>query len=656
VKYSLYSNVTATLRGDANPKPRNFRAVAPIDVVGRLLINVGPSIPDNSGVNTLFLNECGIWNHTAFHGKLRDIPGLPRERAAELASEYHDVICCELPLIYNMLRQYLALTTDLSGIDPTNHYYNDGHVAATYAEVAGVTATQRGYLTVDDGDLIAWTRRDDVGNMINFRGMNGIDAMVYASALSQQTGVNGIPLLASSPRLTDNVSFMVVPSGNDDDWHDVKKVRNALMKFVNAGRCFNAFDTALHMLSQTACHFRSPVAEGVPLAATQFELVLPAFTTCRFAMPFGLEGDMAGVRPSARACYSAWLLMADGFWMYAALLRAAAEFRGLVTHGTDFDSDDVVAAAAHHAGASGNLGLWLAHASSGLGKRLFCPITNDLGVGQATLDSVVLFDVVGPLVGYNILTSFDVDGARRVQLATWGDYRRQAYHPHLLFALGVLPESKVGRIERSGSICVHPATRSTDICAIEGRQIGLYMMIARSFGWDVTIEYARGSYINSWADNESRMPWTSGELLRTGTALYYVTDANRRTSMKDDFRWHPGMAGNMTFDFSIRDVGVLYDYDRPILLGSPLAAVRLENKPNRPMTGTGEAYVAEIVLDMPAITSRLSDFAMVPSIMPIPADPAPPQPAPPPVIPILEDDPGPPDDDPPEGTSLHAGQ
>jgi hypothetical protein len=182
------------------------------------------------------------------------------------------------------------------------------------------------------------------------------------------------------------------------------------------------------------------------------------------------------------------------------------------------------------------------------------------------------------------------------------------------------------------------------------------MMIARSFGWDVTIEYARGSYINSWADNESRMPWTSGELLRTGTALYYVTDASRRTSMKDDFRWHPGMAGDMTFDFSIRDVGVLYDYDRPILLGSPLATVRLENKPNKPTTGNGEAYVAEIVLDMPAITSRLSDFAMVPSIMPIPADPAPPQPAPPPVIPILEDDPGPPDDDPPEGTSLHVGQ
>ncbi|GFM95138.1 hypothetical protein MMARV_C018P1 [viral metagenome] len=559
----------------------------------------------------MYLDEFANWNVDAYGARINENPGVDKRQLPDLVTTHEFSRSSELGLIYNLLRQCMALSIKGGGILANEDYYNDGHVAVTYAEAFGAEDVDQWCLEVVMGDEINVGAADEA--QVFWPGMTQGQADVIVAGLSKQKGVAGWPLLASSGRLCDNV-YMGGMNSDDvqNSWKNLNLVSSTLKQLVTYGRLYNAFDVALHMLCQTSVHYRAPVAEAVSFVRNEYHLDLPAFESFRFALRGLLNGDMGAVRPSAYATYKAWSTSRDSFWIYAATLRAAAEHRGIVSYGTDFTSNAEILEYSMQAGAGQALGYWLACASSALGKKIYTQYSSDVGCGLPVAELATPFRVVGDISQYNVVQDAGQGDSRRVAVRVWNDERRTALQPRLLFALGILDGGKVGKVVTKAAIDVRKSRRPEAVAMVRGEQVGPYLTMCRAMGWDAVAYVGGGVRLQSWSDNESRMPWTSYDMELAGGAPYDIVDLRWRGGPEKDRVLDPSIPRVYHFEMNMQNVATGYDYAIHTIVGSFPAQGVVGLPPKR---GDAALNVNVINLDValmaPGIKAELSDFGQV---------------------------------------------
>jgi hypothetical protein len=632
---SLYADVNVTASGVADKDVRSFRATAPLSVSGCLDITVCEAVGDNSGLNTRFASESNSFDFNVWATEAAGKLVHDRRVLIERLETARDMRNSEVGLIYNLLRQYLLLSIEGPVLQPESDYYNDGHLAVTYGQAFSMVSHERWGLIPDQGRDGKVTEGGGSANYLGWTGMTSLQATVLATALGGLTGVPGVPLMASSKRLISVASFGASVNMNlaEEYWNEAAGVLMTLKLLVEKGRLYNQFDTALNLLAQTGCHVRAPVVEAVPLCASDHSLPLPAFSSFRFYLTGCCEGPMGGVRPSAMATYRAFCGSPNSFWIYAAIMRSAAEFRGCTTYGTDFDTSGTFEGYVADIGVTGLLGRWQTLAASSLGKTFFIQPDLPLGASLANYEKPVALRVVGDLRGLNIVEDVGQGSERRVRIAIWNDERRQALHSRLLFALGVLPKSKVGQVVTKATLVVEHSNRPDKVCRVRGEHVGAYLTMCRAHGWDASVDIAPGRVLNSWSDNQSRMNWTSDELDYYGGAWFHVSSVTWRGEPLNKQKIFPAMAGTYAFEMSMPRVGMLYDYSQPITTGTgPARGVLLETSTRREVAMSG----GEIELHVPEIRGSAQDFG---EVLPLTGQLAPPMQLAEATVPLL--DPGP---------------
>jgi hypothetical protein len=608
---TIFGDVEVDVGGLGPTKTRSYRSLAPINLAGKLKIEVGEVITDFSGINTLFLNEDNRWNPEAWSMHVMRLPGTKPSLFAEEISRLTYVTCSEVGLLYNLLRQYCLTTIEGPTYDPESDYYNDGHVAVNYRAAFANDSVESWGIQVDDSAGITQAT-DDNTSYVGWPGMSDAQATIVSIALGPLHGHNGIPLAASSAALTDKVRLGAIVDimGKNTYWNNARLLESTIRDLVMKGRLYNQFETALQMVAQTASHIRAPVAEAVALCASAHTLTLPSFTTFRFNTRYVLAGDMGGVRPSAVATYKAWTLSPNSLWVYSALMRSAAEFRGAVTYGTDFDTTGALLTHMDSCGVAGEVGRWLGYAASAMRKEIYVQPDVPMGVSMANYDTAVPFRVVGPLQGYDIIEDVGTGINRRVRLVAHCDERRTGFHSRLLFALNLLPSSKAGSVERSAVIEVQRPYSPDGVCMVKGNQIGPYLTMCRTFGWDATIRIGPDKFVTSWGDNDTRMQWTPYELKHAQDTWYVVTDLKWRGEPLYKQVLHPDITGLYRYEMRIPRVGTLYDYNQPLLRGTfPALVKRTEiGKDAKPVS----KREMDVELSLPSFDAALQDFRLVP--------------------------------------------
>jgi hypothetical protein len=610
---SLYGELEAKVDAGGESRKRRFMAVAPLNVATRLTVEMDQPISDCSGINAKVLDQENQWHVEAWAEMSRVKATVDRPAILKAVEEMEDAMSSEISLLYNLIRQYYLLCIDSEVINPDDDYYNDGHVAATYRSVFGIGEDED---EVDDQWGLYVLENPDVTTSpdapyIGWPRMTKSQADVVVAGLSELTGRDGVALAAKSPRLAEQIRVGASP--HDDimkAWSKKNCVADVIFKLVTHGRLYNHFDNALHMVAQTACHFKAPVAEAVQLCGSTHVIQLPVFRTFRFQLRGLLDDEAGGVRPSAVATYKCWIESRNSFWVYAATLRAAAEFRGVISHGTDFDSTDSIVREAHLKGINGNVGWWLSYAASALGKKIWAQPNIPAGATLAAMDEPVGFRVVGNLDGYYVHQDVGEGENRRVRIEVSNDERRTALHPHLLFALGVLPESKVGAVPRSADIEVKVSRKRGRSNMVRGKHIGAYLTMSRAFGYDAQVHVPGGPILNSWADNDSRMAWAAGEIMDTADSWYEVSGVEWRGESIHKRVIDPSLAGKYKYELNIPVVGMLYDYGKPINIGEhlPSTTVSTAQTPVVPVKAEQDIQLEPVVIE-----AGLEDFQAVPA-------------------------------------------
>jgi len=230
---------------------------------------------------------------------------------------------------------------------------------------------------------------------------------------------------------------------------------------------------------------------------------------------------------------------------------------------------------------------------------------------MANYNRRVLFRVLGRVDGFNVISDIGTGRDRRVCIIPWDDERRVALHPRMLFALGLLPSSKVGMVARQAVIQVTRSTRKSKICQVKGTDLGAYLTMCRAFGWDAVAQLGKDSYVNSWSDNESRMHWTSGELLEYGPHPISIVELRWRGEPLHKQVIHPAFTGSYTFEMQLSELGMFYQYDNPLVQGQfPARTVTL----NANLDVVPREGHYEVILEPPRFESSMQDFGEVPII------------------------------------------
>lgn len=610
-RLSLYGDVTATVKVNGTSHTRRFRSTAPIDIAGKLNITLCEPVADNSGINALFLNEYYTWDMEAWVGFAKKASlGDPKMLSSQIEG-YEYGINSEVGLLYNLIRQHALLTIKGKPYDPKSDYYNDGHLAVDYRTAFGVNDGGSWALVPDEFHDFSGSSSDT--NVINWPGMTVEQATIYACALGPLEGRKGYPLAASSPALTSKLSLgnSVGDQSPDGPWYKADKVKAALRELVVRGRMFSQFDCALNMVAQTACHFAAPVAEAIPLCASEHDIQLPEFRSFRFALRHCMTGESGGERPSARACFKAWIASPASLWIYSAIMRSAAEFRGSVTYGTDFDTTGELDSYADSMDLTGGVGKWLNYAASALGAKIYAQPGIPLGAGIANYDTPIPMRVVGTLIDYNVVEDVGDGARRRVRIAPYNDERRQGMHSRLLFALGLLPESKAGKVATKAKFEVRRSRSNSNVCSVPGYAVGPYLTMCRAHGWDATIKMAQDRSVKSWSDNESRMVWSTSETMEFAGSYYDVQELTWRGEPLNKQRIDPAIPAEYEYEMAVVNVGTLYEYDRPEHTGDRPSNVAVLPKGVSPMpTKVG----IDLVLQPPTIDASEQDFGEVPPL------------------------------------------
>jgi hypothetical protein len=607
---NLFGEITVKVGALVGTVLRRFRSLATIELASRLEISLGAYVTDNGGVNASFIDANGNFHIDAWGLHVKDEPAVDKRTVADTVMRFEYPRSSELGLIYNLLRQAYLLDIDAPVKKASADYYNDGHLAVTYGEAFG-----------HHDDVDSWSLRVDImqqpgtsnttqAPLIKWPSMTPEQSAIIVCGLSGLKGKAGTALAADSPRLTEHVRLGVAPSADSHRcWNSRAMVMITLQELVRNGRLYNAFDNALNILAQTGAHFTAPVAEAVAMCASDHYLDLPAFDTYRFELMGCLKGEMGVTRPSALATWQAWLESPNSFYVYAATMRAAAEFRGSMSYGTDFDPDGELMRFSEHQGISGNLGAWLTYAASSLGKRIYSQVSAPIGATIAGYRNAVGFRVVGSLTGYNVIQDVGGGRSRRVRVDVFNDERRQALHSRLLFALGLLPESKVGLVTTQAKIEVSRSSRRDRVCMVRGKHIGAYLTMCRAHGWDATIQVAPERTLASWADNGSRMNWTSRDIGESADSWFHVVSLRWRGEPLSKQKFDPAQPGVYDYEMLITGVGMAYEYDQPLMVGDmPSDVVVLPLDVKREV----KQMVVEVALAPPPINASLSDFALVP--------------------------------------------
>jgi hypothetical protein len=313
-------------------------------------------------------------------------------------------------------------------------------------------------------------------------------------------------------------------------------------------------------------------------------------------------------------------------WIYSAILRSAAEFRGSVTFGTDFDANDDVYRQARQMGIIGKVGIWMALAASTLGKTLYTQPNVPLGATLANYDARIPLRVVGVIdARYRVVSRQGEGPDMRVELGMWGDERRVPLHSKLLFAIGVLPDSKVGGLTLKATIKVEESDRRSRRARIRGKDVDGYLTMCRAFGWDVTLETGPGIKTVSWADNYSRLAWGAKNFDEFPHAVVYVLDAKERPDPKNKIWFTPYLPNEYHYEVRIAEVGTLYDYQTPDATGSFIPKVRVRKEADGTLKVEKQHMVMDLELKDFTIRASRADFNQVEDwgSVPVPT-PAPP--------------------------------
>jgi hypothetical protein len=283
-----------------------------------------------------------------------------------------------------------------------------------------------------------------------------------------------------------------------------------------------------------------------------------------------------------------------------------------MTYGTDFDTSGTLDGYMADIGVTGLLGRWQTLAASALGKTFFIQPDLPLGASLANYEKPVALRVVGDLRGMNIVEDTGAGQDRRVRIGIWNDERRQAVHSRLLFALGVLPKSKVGQVVTKAEVVVEHSQRANKVCRVRGEHVGAYLTMCRAHGWDASIDIGPGFSLNSWSDNESRMNWTSDELDYHSGHWFHVSSLTWRQEPLNKQKIYPGLVGTYHFEMEIPRVGTLHEYSQPVTTGKgPAEAVIVKLASRGPIKHAG----GEIELHTPEIRGFVPDFGEVPPLM-----------------------------------------
>jgi hypothetical protein len=132
------------------------------------------------------------------------------------------------------------------------------------------------------------------------------------------------------------------------------------------------------------------------------------------------------------------------------------------------------------------------------------------------------------------------------------------------------------------------------------------------FGWNTRLKVRPEIEVANWADNESRLSWTSRDVLETGGSLYDVTQIVWRGEPISKQKFIPWSNGRYDFEIGAPGVCMLFEYEHVISRGEFPACASLE------IGGTGPRQRGPVALDLfldpPKFSASLEDFGEVPEV------------------------------------------
>uniref|UniRef100_A0A7S2Z8V0 Major coat protein L-A virus domain-containing protein n=1 Tax=Rhodosorus marinus TaxID=101924 RepID=A0A7S2Z8V0_9RHOD len=595
------ANVHVDLHCGKRHYPTSYSAYSIIDLFGKVEARVGPAISDYGGFNNTLLDVNGILEPQAFMNVVYNQRAFTRDEMNYHNSMVQEVRSSEVGLMFNLIRQWYILKMDLDEEYIQGDYYNDGHISISKHEAFGVTELPR--LTPSRPTM---RPSQTTYNEIDWPGIDLAQAQVMYAATGELKGSEGYGITVSTPALTNLIS-----SKHDiisfEGWEDVKTVEKVIDTMVERFRLVNAFETALYLVAQIAANFRAPIAESVHFRTAKKHMIIPEFLTFRCGMPHLMAGLSGATRPSAIATYRSWKNSPDSLWLFSAVMNAAAEFKSIKSQSTDFDVTGLLENYSQGANATGGLGKWCVYASSALGKEIYYPEPHLIGVDFTILEenNEIIFTQVGPLVGYRHTRISE----NRVKISQLEFMERQPIHPKVLFLTGILPDSKVGRIPRSGELSLKQAYRPEEVATTTTKSLGAYMLLTRLYGYNVTAKTADGVRLVNWSDNASRLVWTPGDLEEFDFQVRILDLQPRSVNRTKPLPPLDGQV-DMNYEISVDGVFLQYGYNRPISSGTFMTSYKIEEP-----EGDGEKII-RLSKVMPGMTeSVVSDFWQAPRPM-----------------------------------------
>jgi hypothetical protein len=592
------------LRVGTNTLDSAFRSRERMTPFGNFdIYNCGTS-SDYGGFRSEYLDANSRYDGEAYAALLRSNLSVDQHRAIDVRAHCEFADSSEAGMMFNLLRQYYLLSMGKLGKLAKGDYYNDGHLKISIARAFG---------SEGESVLVPIPYDFEFDNGYHNDFMQGkwtqSELEILVASVSELKGTGPVALASSSPRLTSNLN---TPNMFEtfEGWYQADKVYNVIRRLVDEYRMHNAFETATYMVAQMASNFDPPSAEGVMLRAAHRKMYIPGFRTARFSLPGLMRGNSGATRPSALANYRCWKRQPETMWSFSAVMNAAAEYRGVVSHGTDFDDSGALCQYFQDTQISSGIGKWAVFASSALGKEVHLSETFQLGHDpeEVQLREDLLFDKVGDLSGYD--AEEREDGVRLYELS---GANRQPYHSKLLFAIGLLPASKVGHLTTKGSFTVERSSKRKALAAVRYKDLSAYLTAARSFGWDVGVRLEDGKLMSNWSDNGTRLPWAPGELAEAEECRGHIITCEAR---EYNHRLDIDPLSKLTYSFELCNKGSAYEYSykQAIITGGFPSSYKVT-----------EGMVKDTVdiqitrkLTAPRIESKVQDFGRVPEPRQIP--------------------------------------
>jgi hypothetical protein len=593
----LAVNVKAHVRVGHDKMARLYTAREQLEPFGNVEIFVGPKVHDFGGYRSDYINSNGHWEPDAYAKTIRTSRYVSRFDIDSINASLDYVEASEVGLLFNLLRQYYLLGIDYDDEMKDKDYYNDGHVAISIKDAFGFDG-KASLTPVDEGFSQTGVK---FHNSFRWQGIEAEECEIIAAALGKLEGTGGVGLAASSPALT---KYAVFDSrvGSFDAWYKRDKVASLIKKLVTKYRMYNAFETALMLVVQISANFKAPIAEALSLRTAKKNLTLPEFSTFRFEMPDIANGNNGATRPGAIASYNSWRDSPNTIWIFSAVMNSAAEFRAVKSMGTDFDATEKIEEYMSSIGAHSGLAKWCCFASSATGKAIYSPETEVVGCDFSAIElKSPKLRKVGPTVGYRYRTHED----GTITLAELDDYLIQPYHSRLLFLIGVLPESKLGAIKRRERFDILiPRNPKRELASIKNKNLAAYLTMTRIFGYDVSVRLPDGSIVKNWADNGSRISWSSGDLEESPDSISRIISVEKRADWKN--RRGPSPISNLKYDMEleVNNISTQYSYGEHVVGGTFPQSYQLAD-PGKP-DGSAKTRVYEVMA--PSIVSKTEDF------------------------------------------------